>query len=77
MRFVWYGPWLMMLVLIFYEIEDCEESRRSVLSLLMAEPNKKKYGNVNEANVCVRVMSNLVYSQLVICRDYDIDHFQL
>ena len=48
MRFAWYGPWLMMLLLLI-EIEDCV--RRYFFTFLwVAEPNKKKYGNVNEAN---------------------------
>jgi len=50
-RFAWYGPWLMMLLLLI-EIEECEEidADDTSPSFGMVEPNKKKYGNVNEAN---------------------------
>jgi len=67
-----------MMLLLLIEIEDCEEidADDTSPSFGMAEPNKKKYGNVNEANG-VRVKCLISYSTLVICRDYEIDHFQL
>jgi hypothetical protein len=53
---------------------DCEETReKSVKEIELRredEPNKKKYGNVNEANIYIyqRRYVNLVFALLVQCR---------